>query len=68
MVPCCYKSPVGNWKYYCDHLQEILTNATTEIKLYFVKRDFHLKFLEFNQSFEIRQFFKNMYQKGANAN
>ena len=65
IVSCCYKPPDGNWKNHCDHLQKILTNATKENKLYFVTGDFNLNCLEFHQSSEIRQFFNNMFEKGA---
>ena len=65
IVSCCYKPPGGNWKNHCDHLQKILTNATKENKLYFVTGDFNLNCLEFHQSSEIRQFFNNMFEKGA---
>ena len=36
-----------------------------ENKLYFVTVDFNLNCLEFHQSSEIRQFFNNMFEKGA---
>ena len=62
----CYKTPNANWKNHCDHFQKLLINASVENKLYFVIRDFKLNSLEFHQSFsEIRQFFKNMFEKGA---
>ena len=65
IVSCYYKPPDGNWKNHCDHLQEILTNDIMENKLYFVTGDFNLNCLEFHQSSEIRQFFNNMFEKGA---
>ena len=36
-----------------------------ENKLYFVTRDFNLNCLDFHQNSEIRQFFNNMFEKGA---
>ena len=36
-----------------------------ENKLYFVAGDFNLNCLEFHQSSEFRQFFNNMFEKGA---
>ena len=36
-----------------------------ENKLYVVTGDFNLNCIEFNQSSEIRQFFNNMFEKGA---
>ena len=65
MVSFCYKPPDGNWKNHCDHLQKVLTNATKENKFYFFTGDFNLNCLELRQSSEIRQFFNNMFQKGA---
>ena len=65
IVSYCYKPPDGNWKNHCDHLQKILTNATMENKLYFVTGDFNLNCLQFHQSSKIRQFFNNMFEKGA---
>ena len=65
IVSCCYKPPDSNWKNHCDHLQKVLTNATMEIKLYIVTEDFILNCLEFHQSSKIRQFFNNMFEKGA---
>ena len=38
---------------------------TMENKLYFVTGDFNLNCLEFHQSPEIKQFFNNMFKKGA---
>ena len=35
-ILCCYKPRSGNWENHYDPLQEILVNATTENKLYFV--------------------------------
>ena len=46
-------------------MQKILTNVTMENKLYFVTGDFNLNCSEFHQSSEIRQFFNNMFEKGA---
>ena len=57
IVVCCYKQSDGNWNNHWNHLQEILKNATTENKLYFVTGDLNLSCLEFYWSFEIRQFF-----------
>ena len=54
IVSYCYKPRDGNWKNHCDHLQEILTNATMENKFYFVSRHFNLNCLEFHQSFKIK--------------
>ena len=59
------KPPDGNWKNHCDHLQEILTNATMENKPHFVTGGSNLNCLEFHQRSEIRQFLKNMFEKGA---
>ena len=65
IVSSCYKTPDGNWKNHCDHLQKILTNATMENKIYFLTGDFNLNYLEFYQSFEIRKFSNNMFEKEA---
>ena len=65
IVSCYYKPADGNWKNHCDNLEKILTNATMENKIYFVTGDFNLNCLEFHQSFEIRQLFNNMFEKGA---
>ena len=65
ILSCCYKPPDGNWKNHCYHLQDILTNVITKNKLYIVTGDFNLNCLEFHQSSEIRQFFNNMFKKGA---
>ena len=65
IVSCCYKPPNGNWKNHCDHVKKVLTNATMEYKLYFFTGDFNLSCLEFHQNSEIRQFFNNLFEKGA---
>ena len=65
IVSSCYKTPDGNWKNHCDHLQKILTNATMENKTYFLTGDFNLNYLEFYQSFEIRKLSNNMFEKEA---
>ena len=65
LVSCCYKPPDGNWKNHCNHLQKMLANAAMENKLYFVTGDFNLNCLEFHRSSQIRQFFNNMFEKGA---
>ena len=54
IVSCCYKPAEGNWKIYCNHLQEIITDITMENKLYSVSGDFNLNCLEFHQISEIR--------------
>ena len=38
IVSCYSKQTDSNWKNHCDHLQKILTTATKENKLYFVKK------------------------------
>ena len=63
IVPFCYKPPGGNSKNHCDHLQEIPTNTAMENKLSFDTGDFNLNC--FRQSFKIRQFFNNMFEKEA---
>ena len=65
IVSSCYKTPDGNWKNHCDHLQKILTNATMENKIYFLTGDFNLNYLEFYQSFEVRKLSNNMFEKEA---
>ena len=65
IVFCRYKPPDCYWKYHCNHLQEIITNATMENTLYFVTGDFKLKCLEFYQRSDIKQVFNNMFEKGV---